>query len=166
MHKQAYDYVADAVKKYGPFESVLELGSQDMNGSVKPLFKDSVSYIGLDVAEGSGVDVVFDPDDPWIPSPKVDAVVCCEVLEHVEEWYRVLYHAYECLKPGGRLILTCAGPDRKVHSGVTGKRQLEPGEHYRNVHPEALEVALKMAGFNEVNTSYVPHDTRATAVKC
>lgn len=166
MHKQAYDYVADMANRYGPFESVVELGSQDMNGSVRSLFESARSYVGLDVAEGPGVDVVFDPSDPWVPKDMVDLVVCCEVLEHVEEWYRVLYHAYACLKPGGRLILTCAGPNRRVHSGVTGKRQLEPGEHYANVHPEALKVALQMSGFNEVDVSYVPHDTRATAVKC
>lgn len=38
---------------------VLEVGSLDINGSIRTFFHDC-DYIGLDVSEGNGVDVVSD----------------------------------------------------------------------------------------------------------
>lgn len=164
MHPAASDYVAAAVSELGPFSSVVEIGSRDMNGSVRRLFGEARRYIGLDVEPGPGVDVVGDPAD-WHPGELVEAVVCCEVLEHVQAWPEVLEHAARFLVAGGKLILTAAGPGRRPHSGITGRRRLEPGEFYRNVEPLELVAALEAAGFVDVEIDVFGNDVRATAAR-
>jgi hypothetical protein len=50
------------------------------------------------------------------------------------------------LAPGGRLVVTAAAPPRAPHSAVDGG-PLRPGEHYRNVDPDALGAWLRGVGF-------------------
>lgn len=163
MHTAAYSFVRSAVAELGPFASVVEIGSRDLNGSVRELFA-TPAYVGLDVVAGPGVDVVIDLDGPpWAPAELVDAVVSCEVLEHVADWSTILAEAASYLRLGGRLILTAAGPGRREHSGITGRRVLEPGEHYANVDPDDLARALEAAGFDEIRVDVDGNDVRATA---
>lgn len=165
MHLAAYSFVADSVAELGPYGTVVEIGSRNLNGSVRDLFVDARRYVGLDVVDGPGVDVVFDPAVGWQPDDLVDVVVSCEVLEHVEAWREVLASAASYLKAGGKLIVTAAGPGRRPHSGITGRRTLEPGEFYRNIEPDALAFALELEGFVDVKTELVGNDTRATATR-
>src|SRR5208283_1437369 len=63
---------------------VLEVGSMDINGSIRPAFGDASEYIGIDLTPGPGVDRVMsahDLDQAW-PAGWFDTVVCCEMLEH------------------------------------------------------------------------------------
>ena len=47
--------------KIGDSLQILDLGSQDVNGSYRPLFSEpSWHYVGLDMAAGKNVDVVVD----------------------------------------------------------------------------------------------------------
>lgn len=165
MHSAAYNFVAAAVDELGPFVDVVEVGSRDLNGSVRPLFAGASSYVGIDVVAGPGVDVVFDPAVGWNPDRRVDAVVSCEVLEHVETWREILASIADYLVAGGTLILTAAGPGRREHSGITGRRTLEPGEYYGNIDPDELAAALEAVGFVDVKTEVAGNDTRATATR-
>jgi len=163
MHRAAYQYVARAVEFWGPFARVVEIGSLDLNGSVRPLFATAGTYIGVDVQPGPGVDQVVDPALTWNPPRLVDAVVCCEVLEHVEAWPTIVAAARRWLRPEGLLILTAAGPGRRPHSGIDGRRRLHPGEWYANIDPAALEAELVTAGYWPVSVNVDGHDVRAVA---
>lgn len=162
MHEAAYDYVAAAVAEHGPFHRVVELGSLDINGSVRPLFGDA-RYVGVDRVAGPGVDVVEDALR-WTPDELFDCVVCCEVLEHLEDWRGLLAAAESVLAPEGVLIVTCAGPGRGPHSAVDGNA-LRPDEHYENVDPVDLASALGLLGFESITAEQHGLDTRATGVK-
>ncbi|MEJ5255102.1 MAG: methyltransferase domain-containing protein [Acidimicrobiales bacterium] len=130
MHVQAYDFVArHAAGTAGA--RVLEIGSLDINGSVRPLFATAASYHGLDLVAGPGVDEVADAAD-WRSAPRFDVVVSTEVLEHAPRWRDILTNAWEALVPGGRLIVTCATDPRPPHSAVDGWA-LRDGEWYGNV---------------------------------
>jgi len=159
MHRAAYDYVAAHA---GQPASVIEIGSRDLNGSVRPLFP-GATYVGLDVVDGPGVDVVFDPAVPPPVRVRSEVVVCCEVLEHVADWPDVLAMAARYLRADGRLIVTAAGPGRRPHSGITGRRTLEPGEHYENIDPRLLAVELERAGFIDIEVDVAGCDVRAHA---
>ena len=138
MHVQAYDFVARSVAGR-PAARVLEIGSHDVNGSVRPLFAAAERYHGLDLADGPGVDEVADAAD-WQPDDAYDVVVSTEVLEHAPRWREVLATGWDALAAGGRLVVTCATDPRPPHSAVDGWA-LRPGEWYRNVPPaEVLEV--------------------------
>ena len=63
MHVEAYDWVAESFRGWrdthpGVEYKVLEIGSLDINGSVRPLFEDAEYYLGIDMQEGPGVDLV------------------------------------------------------------------------------------------------------------
>lgn len=142
MHVQAYDFVA-AHATEAPVE-VLEIGSCDVNGSVRPLFPGATRYHGLDIVAGPGVDEVADAAD-WHAPDSFDVVVSTEVLEHAPRWEDVVRNAWEALRPGGQLILTCATDPRPPHSAIDGW-EVRAGEHYRNVPADEVVDLLERLG--------------------
>ena len=90
--------------------------------------------------------------------------MCCEVCEHTQVWPQILETACLALRPGGRVILTTAGPGRPEHSGHDGMH-LRDGEWYANIDPGALYDALKLAGFQLITIDVLGYDVRATAIK-
>ena len=53
-------WVERVARKIGPQgKRVLEVGSYDVNGSVRPLFEGAKQYIGIDSRPGPGVDLVM-----------------------------------------------------------------------------------------------------------
>jgi glycosyltransferase involved in cell wall biosynthesis len=102
---------------------VLEVGSRDVNGSVRLLFSSAASYVGVDVVEGPGVDLVADASDLRHLFPeRFDIVVSTEMLEHAEDWRAALQGMKDVLKPRGRLVLTTRSPGFPHH---------EPPDHWR-----------------------------------
>ena len=95
------------VKEFLPqFHSrILEVGSKDY-GSTIPFRKwfSWDEYVGLDVSEGDGVDLVADIENP-VPVDPVDLVICCSVLEHVKRPWLAAENLTKILKPGGVLYL-------------------------------------------------------------
>jgi SAM-dependent methyltransferase len=140
MHKDAFRFVAAQSQTITiPNSRVVEIGSLDVNGSIRPLFAGCAEYIGIDKLAGPGVDVVCDVREyaGTHAAERFDVCVCCEVLEHDAQPWQVIDAAKQLLKPGGTLILTAAGPNRKPH-GVDGKLP-QPGEHYANITLDELE---------------------------
>lgn len=92
MHKSSYENMKKFVDKYlNDFKSknikILDVGSQDVNGSYKPMFNNSSwEYIGLDMIKGKNVDVVIKNMYDWkeIKSGTFDIVISGQVFEHVE----------------------------------------------------------------------------------
>lgn len=159
MHEEARSYVARIVTGQ-PYASVVEVGGRWINGGVKDLIEHK-EYTSLDLHEGAGVDVVADVREWKCPAP-VDLVVCCEVIEHSEDPQAVVAACLALLAPGGRLVLTCAGPDREPHSGLDGG-PVRDEEHYRNIDPADMEKWLD--GLDDVEVEYHPNrgDLYATA---
>ena len=115
---------------------MLEIGSRNINGSVRPLFNGAV-YLGIDTTAGPGVDETADGAH-FQPGLLLDTVVCCEVLEHTESAADIIGNSLRILEPGGVLIVTCAAPPRAPHSAVDGGA-LQPGEYYQNIYPKQLQ---------------------------
>jgi hypothetical protein len=148
MHAQAFAFVAEAVKTHGATAPVYEIGSRNINGTVRSLFDRSPgAYLGIDLYAGPDVDLVENAATYLPPSP-VATVVCCEVLEHTAEAEAIIHRACEALQPGGLLIVTCAGPGRKPHSAIDGHATLYEGEHYQNITAEALEAWAEAGGLD------------------
>jgi len=143
MHPQAFEFVRRTRDLLGldkPLE-VVEIGSRNVNGSVRPLFAGAKNYVGLDLVEGPGVDWVGDFRQwPGIAAV-ADLVICTEVAEHDPGWREILSRAADVLRPGGVLIVTAAAPPRAPHSAFDGG-PLREGEHYGNLDPHVLAIAL------------------------
>ncbi len=81
---------------------------------------------GRRILEEMGSQVQIDLGDALdIPYPQgtFDAVVSCDVIEHVPEQRLFLSEIYRALKPGGRMIIHTDNK-RRVRAGVLGRRLL------------------------------------------
>lgn len=161
MHPEALDWVA----RHATTEPIviLDIGGRFINGSPRTLFP-AAEYVVLDAIPGPNVDIAADAAE-WKPDREYDAIVCTEVFEHAAAWTAICSTAFEACRPGGFLVVTCAGPGRAVHSGIDGSPTLHPGEHYANVHPDDLGNALEACGWRHVVVDQLGPDVRASARK-
>jgi len=100
-------------------KTVLEVGSKDLNGSLRPLIEEMKpkEYIGVDIEEGRGVDEIVNAEDliDAFGVGAFDLVVCTELMEHVENWQDVIHNLKGVVKTGGCIILTTRGPGFPKH---------------------------------------------------
>jgi SAM-dependent methyltransferase len=89
--------------------SVLEVGSYDVNGSVRPFF--TGPFVGVDARQGPGVDQVAFADALPFADGSFEVVVSTEMLEHDLRPWRSLVEMARVLRPGGTLLLTARGYD-------------------------------------------------------
>ena len=87
---------------------VLEIGSLDINGGVRNYFTDATEYIGIDMQEGNGVDLVLNSHyiHQKFEWDSFDTVICLETLEHDIYYQTTLANIYYVLKPGGYFFLS------------------------------------------------------------
>lgn len=151
MHSEVAVFVKEVRSTHPTFfkkRKVLEVGSLDLNGSVRKYFK-RCDYVGLDLAEGRGVDVVM-PIHEYNPSQPLDVVISTEMLEHDVHWQESLKKMYSILKSHGLLLLTCASTNRPEH----GTRRSDPNaspfttDYYRNISIQDFSSVLKPEMFN------------------
>lgn len=161
MHKAVKEYVGRYSTQAAV--SVVEIGSRDINGSVRPLFP-AAAWVGIDLLPGPRVDIVGDATQ-FRPESPVDLVICCEVLEHAPNWRDLIATAAAWLKPCGRLVVTCAAHNRRPHSGIDGGWKLHEGEYYAGVSCLDLALAMHRAGLVIDSMEHVAADTRGSALK-
>jgi SAM-dependent methyltransferase len=85
---------------------VLDIGSQDVNGSLRQLAPPGARYLGLDFAAGRGVDLVL--EDPYqlpFADDTADAVVSSSCFEHIEMFWLMFNEVLRVLKPHGLFYL-------------------------------------------------------------
>jgi len=112
-----------------------------------------VSYTGIDLIGGIGVDIVADAVTYKPPrGDQPDTVVCCEVLEHSPIWVDIVLAAGRVLSDDGILILTCATEPRAPHSAYDGG-EMRPREYYGNVDVLDFANVLFQAGFKQHETN-------------
>lgn len=87
--------------------SILEVGSQNLNGSVRDLLdlKGTEDYVGVDWRPGPGVDVVCLAHNMNF-GRKFDVVLSASMLEHDPHWEKSISAMIRHLKPDGILILS------------------------------------------------------------
>ena len=114
MHDTAYEhgrlffdlYITDATR------TVVDLGSQDVNGTLRDHCPHGVLYIGLDVMPAKGVDVVLNPTAPLpIASDSIDAVVTSSAFEHDVCFWETFLELIRILRPGGVLYVNAPSND-------------------------------------------------------
>lgn len=162
MHDACQQFIARAVREHGlndPRFRVLEIGSRDVNGSVRPLFDAVAAYTGIDVTAGPGVDVVCD-GARYLPDAPFDVVVTTEALEHCPHWPDVLRNAWRMLAPGGWLLVTAAGPERAPHGCDGGS---VGDEHYAGIAPDVLHAELRAFDWHIVERNAAAGDVYAIA---
>jgi SAM-dependent methyltransferase len=146
-------FVKSVKEKYPQFfnnRSVVEIGSRNINGSVREFFY-KCKYIGVDLEPGDCVDVVEDYRNYQSNSflkerPETfDVVVSCEALEHDKYWITTLVRMYRALKRGGLLLITAAGDGRDEHGTWGNKPGDSPStrDYYQNIGNEMAAELLE-----------------------
>ena len=138
----------------GPFGRVLELGAREIEnyGSIRPAFEGCGEYVGLDMIEGPGVDVVMNAhelefgDDERLIEP-FDCVVATSFFEHDAAFWLSLRGVRAMLAHGGWFVMTVPFLEWGVHD--------YPGDYYRYT-PQAIQEVL-FDGFQEFHlTNPIP----------
>jgi SAM-dependent methyltransferase len=86
--------------------TIVDVGSQDVNGSLRSVAPPNNKYIGVDFVEAKGVDVVItDPYSLPFEDESVDAVVSSSCFEHSEFFWLLFNETLRILKPNGLLYI-------------------------------------------------------------
>lgn len=85
--------------------SVLEVGSYNVNGSIRENFKNTSEHLGIDWREGPCVDLVCFAHDMDF-GRQFDVVASASMLEHDRHWDKSIPKMVEHLKDDGILILS------------------------------------------------------------
>jgi SAM-dependent methyltransferase len=148
-HVQQQSFVAAIKAAFPEFFSgsrVLEIGSLDVNGSIRQQFSGG-DYIGIDVGEGPGVDVVSQGQDYDAPDGSFDVVVCCEAMEHNPFWRETFNNILRLCRPGGLIVMTCASTGRPEHGTsrtTPGAAPLVPWDYYRNLEAKDFRRSIDL----------------------
>jgi SAM-dependent methyltransferase len=141
---------------------VLEIGSYDVNGTIRSLFAGSADYLGVDLTEGPGVDVVSLGHE--ITSDTLfDAAISGECFEHDPHWPDSLANMIRLTRPGGLVAFTCASRGRPEHGTTRSQVDYSPGtqaigyDYYRNLDASDIESRLDLAdAFETYRFWYLP----------
>ncbi len=126
--------------------NLLEVGSQNINGSVRSFFEYVPNYLGIDIGPGNDVDLVIPGELIELPDGWADLSISTECLEHASNWPDILLNMIRITKSGGVVLLTFAGVGRSTHGTLDSDCFSSPytTSYYKNLGPDDLakEVAL------------------------
>ena len=140
-HPQQAEYfssVRDAYPAQFRGVRVLEVGSLDINGSVRSLF-DGCDYTGVDLQAGPGVDLACPGHLLEFPSGHFDTVISAECFEHNPFWRETLANMLRMTRPAGLVLISCATTGRKEHGTTRTNPDASPftvaarWDYYRNL---------------------------------
>jgi SAM-dependent methyltransferase len=86
--------------------TIVDIGAQDVNGSLREVSPPTAKYIGVDFAKAKGVDIVL--DDPYelpFEDNSVDVIVSSSCFEHSEMFWLLYLEIIRILKPDGLFYL-------------------------------------------------------------
>lgn len=141
--------VKDANPEFFTGQKVLEVGSLDINGTVRDFFTNNVQYLGIDVGPGPGVDVVISGSEIDTEDDYFDVTISTECFEHNPVWRETFENMVRMTRPGGLIVFTCAGKNRPEHGTTRSDVGSSPltvsigWDYYRNLEPKDFAESLE-----------------------
>jgi SAM-dependent methyltransferase len=110
MYRSVKQFIKICTEELPISEPIYEFGSyrvegQDELADLRSLFRDR-HYIGSDIRQGPGVDILLDVQKIDLPDESAGTVICCEVFEHITDPRAAIQEIYRILKPGGIAIIS------------------------------------------------------------
>ena len=148
MHKSSFDKMTAFRRDHLDARTherltILDLGSQDINGTYRPLFSEpGWRYIGVDMAAGNNVDVVLADPYCWreLEPESADVLISGQTFEHTEYFWLTMEQIARVLKVNGIccIIAPSAGPEHRY-----------PVDCWR-MYPDGLRAVARYAGLETV----------------
>lgn len=144
MHRSAMQHGQRFFETYIPQltaakPTVVEIGAQDVNGTLRDVCPRGPEYIGLDFADGKGVDrIMRDPYHLPLEDASVDIVVSSSCFEHAEFFWLAVLDIMRVLKPGGLLYMNVPS------NGLFHRYPVDCWRFY----PEAGKALAKWSAYN------------------
>jgi SAM-dependent methyltransferase len=119
-------------------KKVLEIGSHDVNGSVRSFFS-GTSYTGVDLSPGIGVDVVASGHEVDFADGYFDLTISCECFEHNPYWVETFQNMHRMTAHSGCVVVSCASRGRLEHGTTRTLPDSSPGtqeigwDYYKNL---------------------------------
>ncbi|MCX4159657.1 MULTISPECIES: class I SAM-dependent methyltransferase [Paraburkholderia] len=154
-HLQQSQFIAGVkqfLHEYFVSKNVLEIGSLDINGSVREFFS-NCKYIGLDIGEGKGVDLVCPGQSYGASCAEYDVVISCEAMEHNPNWKETWINMLRVVKDDGLVLMTCATAGRQQHGTEEFGPMFSPLTHatgqnyYKNLLRRDFEGIVNHSGW-------------------
>lgn len=162
MDVQILKWVRDVAEYHRPLKRVLELGSLDVNGSIRPAFDQCgvLDYVGIDQRPGTGVDVVLNTADLYEAHHlgQFDCVVATSFFEHDRQFWQTLDGVYRRLNHGGVFIVTVPHQDWGYHG--------EPKDYYRYTADALKDVFFDRYGLVTIMDALWPTPEHMPHLKC
>jgi len=158
-------WIEHVAKQYSPFnkeQKLLEVGSWIAPGQENIICRKTIGplvgeYIGLDMQDGPGVDIVADAKKIPFDDNHFDIVISTDCYEHIDWPREVTHEIFRVLKPGGVFYLTTVF-DFEIHG--------YPDDFWRFT-PNCINLLLNDAGFNvaEFDGAGGQHNKRPCVVR-
>jgi hypothetical protein len=167
-HLEVNTFLNQFISSVEPFykqSRVLEIGSYDVNGSVRSNFKYVHEYIGVDLIPGPSVDIVS-KGHLYRDKSKFHIVLSVESFEHNSDWFKTFINMVNLADQDAIVIFTCATKGRLEHGTYRTDPFSSPGtasidnSYYRNLGIDDFE---KIPDFDKYFIShgfYVNHLTK------
>lgn len=108
MHNSAYVNCQNFANKYCTNmeeKTVLDIGSLDVNGSLKPIFDKCKKYTGVDQCEGKNVDIVSSSHEIKLDDNSFDIVVSSSCFEHDDMFWLTFLEMCRLTISGGYIYI-------------------------------------------------------------
>lgn len=143
-----FDNVKAFLPSYFQGNKVLEIGSLDINGSVRGFF-DNCDYLGIDIGPGPKVDLVCGGEDFPGKAKEYDVVISTEVFEHTEDWDFIFLNMLRLMKRDGILLFSCASWGREQHGTTLCSSAMAPhvatsSDYYKNLIEEDFRSCIQL----------------------
>lgn len=121
---------------------ILDVGSQNVNGSLKDICPNFLTYTGVDFVVGKGVDIVLqDPYKMPFEDEQFDIIICSSVFEHSQMFWLLYLEIIRILKPSGVFYLNVPS---------TGEFHRYPVDCWR-FYPDSAVALIEWAKRNHFN---------------
>ena len=135
MRKPVQKFIYESIKEIpSSNQNVLEVGSLDVNGTVRQFFSEDNLYVGLDMRLGKNVTLQARGDNIPFRDASFGCAVCCDTLEHDSNFFATVSEMKRVLITGGLLLLTVPGIGFTKHE--------HPYDYWRFTK-EAVEVLMQ-----------------------
>lgn len=108
MHDTAFQIGCRAIDTYSNVSTanILEIGSYDVNGSLRNHVGSDTKYVGLDFEAGPGVDIVVTPGTAFpVEDDHFDLVIASSALEHDPAFWNTFLEMCRKAKRGGYIYI-------------------------------------------------------------